>query len=119
MVCGLLVYGLLIFLKSSANALLIDFNEISNNSAVGSFYEGVNFTTPFIGWALMKSFGCGANPLAYRDIGIRVKSSSASAAILNYEYGFKNYFAFFVTLRSNIPPDASCRVIVLLWVRII
>lgn len=114
----LLIYGLVahFFMVPGAYALLIDFNEISNNSMVGSFYQGVNFSSNFIGWALIKSFGCGASPIPFRDMGIRIKYDNTSPAVLNYGAGFTDYFAFFVTLRSYVPSNNSCRIIILLWV---
>ena len=99
-----------------ADSLVIDFNEISNNSMVGNFYQGVHFSPQFIGRPLIKSFGCGASPIPFRDIGIRVKYEGIAPAVVNYEAGFTEYFAFFITLRLKIPHDTSCRIIVLLWV---
>lgn len=95
--------------------LLIDFNEIANNSFVGSFYSGVQFSPHFTGWALIKRLNCGESPPQYRDMGIRIMNSN-SPAILNYEDGFSSFFAFFFTQLSMFPPSESCRITVLLWV---
>ena len=93
-----LVAGAALALAGAANAtVMLDFEGVGNNAAIGNFYAGQGVTFGPNALGLVDADAGGSGNFANEPSGDTIMFFTAGSAVLNYAAGFNTGFSFYYT----------------------